>query len=139
MPKALKIFSYFLLILSLALGVIFYAASDKDGMTNVLLYYSYILFAVAILSAIILPLKNFASNPKGLKKALISLVVVVVVFGVSYLLSSDEPLNITGLEVQPSPSTLKITDTALYVTYILAAVSVFVIIYGGVTKMIKNR
>ncbi len=138
MPKFYKFLSYFLLALTLVLGVLFYASSDKEAMTNVLLFYAYILFGLTLLAAIVLPMKNFASNPKGLKKALLSIVAVIVVFGVSYLLSSSEPVNI-NVEVPPTPMTLKITDTALYVTYILAACSVVAIVYGGVSKMIKNR
>jgi hypothetical protein len=138
MPKFYKFLSYFLLALSLVMGVIFYAAPDKEAMTNVLLYYAYILFGATILAAIALPLKNFIENPKGLKKVIFSIVAVIVVFGVSYLLSSGAPLDV-NVTPAPSESTLKITDTALYVTYILALCSLVAILYGGISKMIKNR
>ena len=138
MPKYLKILSYFLLILTLVLGVIFYAAPIKDLMSEVMLYYAYVLFFLSILAAILLPLKNFYDNPKGLKKVLIYIAAVVVVFGLSYLMSSGAPLDV-NVEPAPSTITLKITDTGLYVTYILAFCSVLAILYGGISKMIKNR
>ncbi len=141
MPKFLKILSYFLLITSFILGVIFYAVPTdlkENLMTNVLLYFAYILFFATILAAVVLPLMNLLDNPKGLKKGLLSIVVVVVVFGLAFLMSSGKPLDAV---VNPAPSvlTLKITDTGLIVTYILAAVSIIAIVGGGIINMVRNR
>jgi hypothetical protein len=141
MPKFLKILSYFLLITSFLLGIIFYIVPEevkKDLMTNVLLYFAYILFLAALIAAIAFPLMNVLSNPKGLKKGLISIGVVVVVFGLAFLMSSGKPIDAV---VNPAPSvmTLKITDTGLIVTYILAAVSILAIVGGGIINMVRNR
>lgn len=141
MPKFLKILSYFLLITSFLLGIVFYAVPTtlkEEVMTNVLLYFAYILFFATILAALGLPLMNVLDNPKGLKKGLISIGVVVIVFGFSFLISSGNPL---AAVVDPAPSvlTLKITDTGLIVTYILAAFSIISIVAGGIINMVRNR
>ncbi len=141
MPKFLKILSYFLLITSFLLGIIFYIVPEevkKDLMTNVLLYFAYILFLAALIAAIAFPMMNVLDNPKGLKKGLLSIGVVVVVFGLAFLMSSGKPIDAV---VDPAPSvmTLKITDTGLIVTYILAAVSIIAIVGGGIINMVRNR
>lgn len=150
MSKLIKYLSYILLGLSAILAIAFYAVPKGDiasfetmsnsgqFLTLVLLYFTYILFFAALILAIGLPLMNLLSNPQGLKKILYSIILVVVVFGFAFMISSGKPLDAV---VDPAPSalTLKITDTGLIVTYILAAVSVITIIGGGIINMVKNR
>ena len=69
---------------------------------------------------------------------LVWLVVVVVVVGAVYLLSSGAPaMGYVGKEV--SPMTLKLTDTVLNLTYILCALTVLAIIYGAIRNAILNK
>jgi len=76
--------------------------------------------------------------PKKLKKVGLSLLLVVVVFGIGYLLSSGDPINL-NIENQPSEQTLKLTDTGLIVTYILVAVSIITIVGGSVKSILDKK
>ncbi len=137
MSKLMKYLSYLLLGLGVLLTVLFFL--NTDGMTDTYLMYAYILFAVAVTLAIVLPLLNVINNPKSLKKILLSLVVVVVVVGLAYMLASGNPLTNVIIEPEPSPATLKVTDTGLIITYFLFGASVLAIFAGALVNMVKNR
>jgi phosphoglycerol transferase MdoB-like AlkP superfamily enzyme len=112
--------------------------TNKDGMIDTFLGYAYLLFGVALVLALGLPLLQMVGNPKSFKKVLFSLIVVVVVVGLAYVLASGDPLAAT-LDKEPTASTLKITDTGLIITYLLFGASVTAIIAGGIINMVKNR
>ena len=60
--------------------------SNKEAMLDTFLFYGYILFGIAAVAAIGMPLFNMFDNPKSFKKILINLLIVVVVVGVAYIL-----------------------------------------------------
>ncbi|PKO98585.1 MAG: hypothetical protein CVU13_09120 [Bacteroidetes bacterium HGW-Bacteroidetes-8] len=112
--------------------------TNKEGMIDTFLGYAYLLFGVAIVLALGLPLLQMIGNPKSIKKVIYSLILVVVVVGLAYMLASGDPLT-TTLDKEPTASTLKITDTGLIITYLLFFVSITAIVAGGVINMVKNR
>ena len=136
MSKFIKYLSYILLGLAVVITIAFF--TNKDGMIDTFLGYAYILFGVAIVLALGLPLMQMVGNPKSIKKVIYSLVLVVVVVGFSYMIASGDPLT-TTLENGPTAATLKITDTGLIITYLLFFVSISAIVAGGVINMVKNR
>jgi len=136
MSKFIKYLSYILLGLAVVITIAFF--TNKEGMIDTFLGYAYLLFGVALVLALGLPLLQMISNPKSLKKVLYSLILVVVVVGIAYTLASGDPLA-TTLDKEPTASTLKITDTGLIITYLLFAASVTAIIAGAVINMVKNR
>lgn len=138
MPKFVKILSYILLIISFLSGLVFYILPSNEVMIDVILYLAYIFFAIAIIASLGMPLAYALKNPKGIKQGLIKVGAVILVFAVAFLLSSGDPLA-TNIEPAPSTLTLKITDTGLYVTYLLATISVLAIVLGGVVNLVKNR
>jgi len=138
MQKGLKIFSAVIFVLILIVAVLFYANPESETMVNVVIYFAYILTAIAILCTLILPLPLLFQYPKKLKKVGLSLLLVVVVFGIGYLLSSGNPINL-NIENQPSEQTLKLTDTGLIVTYILVAVSIITIVGGSVKSILDKK
>ena len=105
--KYIKYLSYVLLLLGVGVFVYFVVASvlypepatefpvgtvgNAMGV-NVMLIYAYVVFAVALVLAIMFPLINIISNPKGAMRTLIGVVAMLVIFFVSYLLSSDAPV-----------------------------------------------
>ncbi|MCF8256960.1 MAG: hypothetical protein K9J06_05375 [Flavobacteriales bacterium] len=104
-----------------------------DFITNYGIILTYILLAVAVVTAVGFPLIQLAKNPKGAKGALIGAGLLVVVVGISYALSSpDNPSNINI-----SPEGAKQVDTGLYAFYMLAAVAVVVTVYAEVSKLFK--
>lgn len=138
MQKGLKIFSAVIFVLILIVAVLFYANPESESMVNIVIYFAYILTAIAILCTLILPLPLLFQYPKKLKKVGLSLLLVVVVFGIGYLLSSGDPINL-NIENQPSEQTLKLTDTGLIVTYILVAVSIITIVGGSVKSILDKK
>ncbi len=136
MSKFIKYLSYILLGLAVVITIAFF--TNKEGMIDTFLGYAYLLFGVAIVLALGLPLLQMIGNPKSIKKAIYSLILVVVVVGLAYMLASGDPL-MTTLENEPTASTLKITDTGLIITYLLFLVSITAIVAGGVINMVKNR
>jgi hypothetical protein len=105
----------------------------SDFITNYGILASYLLLAIAVLGAIGFPILELAKNPKGAKGALIGVGLIVVVFGLSYALSSD--VNPSKIEI--TPGAVKMVDTGLFSFYILALVAVCVTIYAEVSKMFK--
>jgi hypothetical protein len=106
----------------------------SDFITNYGILASYLLLAIAVLGAIGFPILELAKNPKGAKGALIGVGLIVVVFGLSYALSSD--VN-PATKIEITPGAVKMVDTGLFSFYILALVAVCVTIYAEVSKMFK--
>jgi ribose/xylose/arabinose/galactoside ABC-type transport system permease subunit len=111
---------------------------NQDSMLDSLLYYTYALIGIAVLAALILPLINLLGNPKGLKKMLMSLILVVVFVGIAYLLSSGEPLQVKT-NIEASESVLRMTDAGLILVYIMSAVAFVAILSGGLVRLVRNR
>jgi len=137
MSKFVKYLSIVLFGLSAILAIVFYI-NPADSMVEIVLYYAYFLFGLAVILAAGLPFIGLLDNPKKFKKIFINIVVVVVVFGLGYLLASGGPLQ-TNSTMTPSAMELKLTDTGLIVCYMLIALSIIAILSGGVMNMIRNR
>ncbi len=104
------------------------------------LTWAYILSGIALLLALVLPLINMIKNPQNLKKMLINVGLIVVVFVIAFLLASGDPLpSISKTVTEASSQSIKTIDTGLIVTYILIAVSFGAIIWGALRNTIKNR
>lgn len=134
-----KLSNYILLLLfglGVLLTVIFFI--NQDGMLNTYLIYAYVLFAISLVLAVLLPLIGMAKDPKSLKRTLLALLMAVVLIGFSYLIASGKPVPVNLSEV-PSTFTFRATDTGLILTYILLAVSLVAIVGGGIKNLIKNR
>lgn len=136
MSKFVKYILYVLFAVSAVFIIAFFI--NQDAVLDAFLYYTYALVGIAIIAAIGLPLIHMISNPKGLKKMMISLALVVVFVAVSYALASSEPLA-AKINIEPSAQTLRLTDTGLILTYILAAVAFISILSGGIIKLVRNR
>lgn len=136
MSKFTKYLLYILFAVSLVFIIGFFV--NQDVMLDSFLYYTYALVAIALVAAFILPMIKLFSNPKGLKKMLMFLLIAVVLIGVSYALASSEPL-VVKTNIEASENALKLTDAGLILTYILSAFAFLAILLGGVVKMVRNR
>ena len=136
MSKFTKYLLYILFAVSLVFIIGFFV--NQDAMLDSFLYYTYALVAIALVAAFILPMIKLFSNPKGLKKMLLFLLIAVVLIGVSYALASSEPL-VVKVNIEASENALKLTDAGLILTYILSAFAFLAILLGGVVKMVRNR
>ncbi|MCU0358893.1 MAG: hypothetical protein MUE95_15100 [Cyclobacteriaceae bacterium] len=104
-----------------------------QGSVDLGLYASYILMVLAAGAAIVLPLMNIVQSPGQLKKGLIALVAIVVLFGISYALTGSEvtaDLAAKGI----TESTVKMVGAGLTMFYLVAGIAII----GLIISEIKN-
>ncbi len=108
-----------------------------EGVVNFSLIFAYILVIVAGLGAIVLPLINAMSNPSGLKKALIGVAGIAVVFLIAWAMAGDEVTAKYIAHEVSTGATSKMVGGAITMMYLLIGFAVVGIIYTEVSKMIK--
>jgi len=106
---------------------------------DISLIWAYFLVVIAIIAAIIFPLISILSNPKGLVRLALVIAGAAVLVLLSYFMASGTPLEIIGYTgtANSNPSTLKMIDTGLFVTYILFGMAFASILYAIISKAIK--
>jgi hypothetical protein len=107
--------------------------------TDIALVWAYILVLLTAIAAIVFPLVSVFSNPKALIRLAGVLVAAAVLVVVSYVLSSATPIDIIGYTgtANSDPSTLKMVDTTLFVTYMLFGIALLSILYAIVSRAFK--
>ena len=146
--RVLSIFLYVLMIVSAVLVVLFYFGGVVEGtegtnleepiMTNTILNWAYILFALAAVAAILFPVVYMIMYPQNAKKAGIAIIGIAVVVFVAYSLASDELLTLINYSgADNNPQTLKLSDTGIISAYILLGLAVLSIIYAEIAKLFK--
>ena len=96
------------------------------------IFWAYILTAIACLAAVIFPIIEFIKNPKGGLKVLAIIVAMAIIILVSYLLADPTPLQGTANNPDFSnTSVLLMTDTGLYSTYVLVAISLLAVLFSS--------
>ena len=100
-------------------------------MVDVGLFLAYILTALCILLAVVLPLIKAFGDPDSLKKLGIGVGALLAVFLIAYFTSSSEA------EGDLSPQGVKFVGAGLVTFYILALLAVLGIVYTEIKKAIK--
>ena len=131
-----------LILISVAIlvwGFIKGFVSNDGQAVDLLLYWAYIMIAIAVFCWVVLGLiLSIKNNPKSLAKIGIALVVAVVLCLISYLIApGSEPMAYTGEPVDKT--TLKLTDAILTLTYIVGAASIVAIIVGEIKMSMTNK
>lgn len=141
--KFIPYIKYILLIASfvaVVAGIATYDSNEPRVVTaglDFMFVFSFVVVCITILTAIIMPLIGIAQNPKSATRSLIGLTVLVIVFIVSYLMSSTEPITLASGEVLSSPGSLIFSDVALYSTYITFAAVILSIVGSEIYKLFK--
>ena len=135
--KIFKIVKWVLAAISVALLVWgFVAGFESNGgrAVEVLLYWAYIILAIAILAVVVFGLIISAKNdPKSLVRLGIGLAVV------AYLLAPGKmPLQWTNAKL-PTAGELNLTDTILTLTYLTGAAAILSIIVGEIVMSVRNK
>jgi uncharacterized membrane protein len=100
------------------------------------LYVSYIIFAVAIISALGLALYNTLKNPGTLVKSAIGIGVLIVVLVISYALSDSEVSTIAkGLG--ENESSVRWIGAGLIMFYIALFAAIGGLVYSEISKAFK--
>jgi len=111
-----------------------------DSSVNTIVRFSEILLIVTTVIAVGLSLFSMLKNPKALKKALIGVAALAILFGISYAMASDAAVTnqfgdiVTNGE---AGSTSKMISTLITFTGILGALAIGTIGFGFVKSFIK--
>ena len=104
------------------------------------LVWGYALLVGAVLSVLISAIKGTITNPAGLKKTMLAIVLVVVVVGAALFIA----LGHDGIVIPNSaggvfddPFDLVISEVGILVTYVVAAASIVVTLYTEVRNLFK--
>ncbi len=147
--KISKIAMYVLLGVTIVVACLFFFGGNVDDsaeyvepvFTNSLLYLTYCFVGIAALLVIIAAVANLATDfRKDAKSALKSVggvCALVVLFVVSYFVSSGEPVAVLGIEEEVTTATYKMVDAQLYTTYVLLIIAVILMICGNFAKKLK--
>lgn len=138
MAKYAKYILYLLFGLGVLITILFLINTENMGMLDTYLVYAYILFGLAIVLAILLPLISMIQNPKSFKKVGLGILLATVVVGISYLAASGDSVSV-NVTTPPTALTYKITDTGLIMVYILLAAAFVSIVAGSLVNMVRNR
>ncbi|VAW26614.1 hypothetical protein MNBD_BACTEROID07-1625 [hydrothermal vent metagenome] len=125
---------YVLLVLSALPGILFYAGIMS---TDTFLNWGKIMLILGVLVLIVAPAYTIFNNPKNLIKMLISIVLLAVILGVSYGFATNQLSALTLETYHISAETSRLVGMGLIATYITFVLSIIVILYSGVMKIIK--
>lgn len=101
------------------------------------LYLAYILMAVAVLSAIILPFLNALTNPKALLRTLGGVVILAAVFVIAYAVSSGEVLRDYEEMGVRTAGASKFVGGTLLTTYFLFIFAIIAIAVSEIRNVFK--
>jgi ribose/xylose/arabinose/galactoside ABC-type transport system permease subunit len=103
------------------------------------MYVTYALLGVAALGAIFSAVRGFITNPKGIKSALLGLVAIAAVFGISIGLSSGTDISEVLLDKTGTPQGwVRWIGAGLFSFYILFACTVVTVIATEVIRPSKK-
>jgi hypothetical protein len=148
LAKIVSYILYGLMFISVVLTVLFYFGKVVPGtegtnmheptITKTFLLWAGILTGLIALLSLVFPIINMVSNPKGAKGILFTLLGAAILIFVAWVLSSDAILDMPFYEGKDNvPSILKLTETGLYTTYILAGLAILSILYSEISKYFK--
>lgn len=123
MKKAMNILLGILMVITIVLLVYAIATGGSEAAISVNLMWGYFLFVFAIAAALFCAIFGMIQNPKGIKGAILSLALVIVVVGVAYFYSASHTINIVDLQNNGffgHPETV-ITEASIIVTYVAFA------------------
>lgn len=127
-------------VIAFIAGIATYDSSQEKVVTsglNFMFNFSAVLMILTALAAILMPIIGIIQNPQKSVKSLLGLGIIVVVFLVAYLMSSEEPIKVASGKFLDNVGELKFADTALYATYFAFAGVIISIAFGEIYKLFK--
>ena len=111
------------------------------GILDMILYWSYVLFGIAAVAALVFPLVRMFTRPKEAVKTLISVAAVAVLVLIAYMLADNTVFTaaqLPGYDGEDNvPGTLKFAGMMLWTVYLLFAGAIGSIAYAEVSKVLK--
>ncbi len=125
---------YLLLLLSVIPGILFYTGAVD---TDVFLNWGKFMVIVGVAIIVIAPIYTFIVNPQNLIKMIGSVVLFVVIIGVSYALANNQFSQLQLGHYKISAETSRLVGMGLIATYITFALAIVAILYSIVIKPFK--
>ena len=133
--KLIQWLLYGLMVISAIFGLLFYL---NPGSPDLLMYWGYALFIISVGVTLALSIYHMIQNPKGSKKALFYVLILVVLGIFSYAISNNtlsqpelEKYNITA-------NSVKLVGAGLYLTYIIAIIAIGTLIYSSMSRFFNK-
>lgn len=137
MNKIIKWITWALMAVGVVLTVLVFTMNGSDLSVNLLLYWTYVMVALAIASIVYGLVRDTLVNPKFLKTIGIVLGGAVVIVGLAVLLAPGTPaVGYVGAPV--TDGELKLTDTILNLTYFSVAAAIISVIVAAVMDNVKK-
>ena len=142
-----KIVKIVLAVLGVLAAIMWYQLPGRDvpvseaiesGPMNIMFSIMYFLLAVAVFASLAFTIANLIQHPAKLKKTLTVVGGFLVVVGIAYALSSGTDIDIEEMAnrgVQTDESTIRRIGTGLNVFFMLVAIAVISMAWGGIKKM----
>lgn len=120
MKKIFNILLGVLLVITIVLLVYAIATGGSEAAISANLMWGYALFVFALASALFCAIFGMIQNPKGIKGAILSLALIIIIVGVSYFYSAGHTINIVDLQNNGffGHTQTVITETSIIVTYV---------------------
>ena len=137
--KLARILELILLGISAVLLVLFFTSphdTASDPIVNTYLYWTYILFFVALALLVIFQLIQIFSSKRGIINFVLLLIGIAVLVGLSFVLAKGGPVNTS---VAYTESVSKFSDAALILTYILGGAAIVALLWSVIKNAITNR
>ncbi|OBQ57017.1 hypothetical protein JJL45_02085 [Tamlana sp. s12] len=139
--KVLKIVAFALAIIGAIFALMIMAGDDETAlsMSGNMLYIAYIVLGIVLLLVLLFVIKGlFAGN---IKKTIMTVGAFALIIVISYGISSGTDLNLKpftdkGLDI--TEATSKNVGAGLYAFYILAALAIGSMLYGGAKKLFNK-
>ncbi len=126
------------IVLFVMVGMAEEASESLSSATSTIVDYSLTLLIAAVVISVVLSILSLLRNPEALKKTLLGLVVLGVLFAISYFSSSDAAVIGTSNELlAPQGDTSKWSGTGLIFSYILLVVGGVFFVWDLLKGLIK--
>ena len=143
--KILNIVTIVMFVITVVLLGLFYFGGELPNSqyvtpvyTEQLLWWSYLLFGVAIVAALVFPIARLFTRPKEAMKSFIALAGIIVLVLIAYSMSDGTIMNIPGYSGSDNvPGTLKFTDTILITTYFFGIGAIGAIVVTEIIRRVR--
>lgn len=115
------------------------AASAEAQATTIdpLFAITWALAAIAVVAIVFFVLRTWVKNPKSLISALPFIIGFAVILGVAYALTDSNPMVLSNGKLSTESDSF-LADFGIWTTYILGAVTVLCVVFGGFLKSLKK-
>lgn len=141
MKKFVNILLIVLLVITVALAfcAVFASPEGRDAVISLNLVWGYTLFGAAILAAVACAIWGMVQSPKGLKKSLLSMLLIVAVIVVSYVIAAGHDVKIVNLDTGGFFEHWEavIAEAGILVAYVAGAGSILAAIYSEIANALK--